>query len=456
MRAASGASGGNASSARPAGLRAKSVGVSSIWEGPFVGCVAPPRVRRGQEVPAVAFRPEVEGPIQKCALMTRIYLDNAATTATRPEAIETMLPFLSQRYANPSSPHSSGQFVRTALEDARERTAAAIGAKPTEIVFTGGGSEADNLAIFGIMDAHAEKGNGFVTCAIEHHAVLHAADALRRRGDDVTVLPVDAEGFVDPEALRAAISDRTVLVSIMHANNEIGTIEPIHALAGIAHERGALFHTDAIQTVGHIPIDVAALGVDALTMSAHKFEGPKGVGALYLKRGVRIRPRVVGGGQEFSKRAGTENVAGIVALATALELAVAELTGYLNNTTRLRDRFVDSVRTAIKHTAVNGPLSERLANNASLRFEGCDASALMMALDGEGIEVSTGSACTSGSLEASHVLTAIGLRPESARGTVRFSLGRTTTSQDIDAVLSTLPGIISRLRRISGAFAAGG
>lgn len=387
--------------------------------------------------------------------MTRIYLDNAATTAVRPEALEAMLPFLTQRYANPSSPHSSGQAVRRALDDAREKTAAAIGAqKPHEIVFTGGGSEADNLAIFGIMDAHADRGRGFVTCAIEHHAVLHAADALRRRGDHVTVLGVDADGMVDPEALRDALDDTTVLVSIMHANNEIGTIQRIKELAAIAHGRGALFHTDAIQTAGHVDIDVAELGADALSISAHKFEGPKGIGALYVKRGTRVRPRVVGGGQEYGKRAGTENVAGIVALATALDLAIRELDDEAPRIAALRDRLIDGACGKNTATALNGSRAQRLPNNASIRFEGADASGIMIALDIAGVEVSTGSACTSGSLEPSHVLTAIGVPPEKARGTVRFSLGRTTTRAEIDAVVDALPPIIEKLRGVaSGATA---
>lgn len=387
--------------------------------------------------------------------MDRIYLDNAATTATRAEAIDAMMVFLRDRYANPSSPHSSGQVVRRGLDEARERTAAAIGAKPTELVFTGGGSEADSLAIFGIMDAYAERGNGFITSAVEHHAVLHAADVLRRRGADVTVLGVDAAGLVDGAALREALTDRTVLVSIMHANNEIGTIAPIVRLAELAHERGALFHTDAIQTVGHLPIDVRALGVDALTMSAHKFEGPKGVGALYVKRGVRVRPRIVGGSQEFGKRAGTENVAGIAGLSTALDLAVRELADVAPRVSAMRDRLIDALTAAVPDCALNGVRFDRLPNNASIRFAKCDASAVMMALDVEGVEVSTGSACTSGSLEPSHVLTAIGLAPESARGTVRFSLGRTSTNEEISLVIELIPGIVERMRRVAGSMVAG-
>jgi cysteine desulfurase len=387
--------------------------------------------------------------------MARIYLDNASTTAVRSEAVEAMLPFLTEHFANPSSPHADGQAARAALDGARQRTADAIGAKPDEIVFTGGGSEADSLAIFGIMERAAGRGKGFVTSAIEHHAVLHAGDALSRRGADVTVLPVDGEGFVDPEALRSALDDRTVLVSIMHANNEIGTIQRVRELAEIAHERGALFHTDAVQAIGKIPVDVNRLGVDALSLSAHKFDGPKGVGALYVRRGVAVEPRIFGGKQEHALRAGTENVAGIVGLAVAIGLAVDEMGERSPRLAALRDRLVDSVLAGVERSALNGPRNGRLPGIASVRFGGCDGSAIVMALDVEGVAVSTGSACTSGSLEPSHVLSAIGLSPDEARATVRVSLGRTTGTGEIDVMVRLLPGIIERMRRIAGAFAVG-
>jgi cysteine desulfurase len=387
--------------------------------------------------------------------MARIYLDNASTTAVRSEAVEAMLPFLTEHFANPSSPHADGQAARAALDGARQRTADAIGAKPDEIVFTGGGSEADSLAIFGIMERAAGRGKGFVTSAIEHHAVLHAGDALSRRGADVTVLPVDGEGFVDPEALRSALDDRTVLVSIMHANNEIGTIQRVRELAEIAHERGALFHTDAVQAIGKIPVDVNRLGVDALSLSAHKFDGPKGVGALYVRRGVAVEPRIFGGKQEHALRAGTENVAGIVGLAVAIGLAVDEMGERSPRLAALRDRLVDSVLAGVERSDLNGPRNGRLPGIASVRFGGCDGSAIVMALDVEGVAVSTGSACTSGSLEPSHVLSAIGLSPDEARATVRVSLGRTTGTGEIDVMVRLLPGIIERMRRIAGAFAVG-
>jgi len=381
--------------------------------------------------------------------MPRIYLDNAATTPLRAEALDAMLPFLRGDYANPSSTHSSGQRARHALDVAHETVAAAIGAKPSEIIFTGSGSEADCLAIFGIMDANRARGNHFVTSAIEHHAVLHAADALAKRGARISVLPVDADGFVDADALRDAIGDDTVLVSIMHANNEIGTIQRLKQLAAIARERGALVHTDAIQTVGHVPVDVSDLGVDALSLSAHKFEGPKGMGALYLRKSVACTPLIVGGGQENGKRAGTENVAGIVGLSTALACAMDELSEFEARASRLRDRLADGALASIAGSARNGPRAQTLPGIANLRFDRVDAQTVVIALDQEACDVSTGSACTSGALEPSHVLTAIGLTPAQARGSIRFSLGRSTAAQDIERLLVVLPGIIERLRTLS-------
>jgi cysteine desulfurase len=403
----------------------------------------------------------------------RVYLDNAATTALRPEALAAMQPLLGPDFANPSSPHSSGQRVRRLLDEARERTAAALGARPAEIIFTGSGSESDCLAIFGILDAHGRGGRGrFITSTTEHHAVLHAADALRDRGHPVTIVPVDSEGFVDEAALAAALRETraqergtasagitsagTTLVSIMHANNEIGTIQRIARLSAIAREHGALFHTDAVQTVGHIPIDVAELGVDALTFSAHKFEGPKGVAALYLRSDVRATPLVYGGGQEGGHRAGTENVAGIVGLSVALELATRDIVEQATATAALRDRFIEGVLSAVPASALNGSRRERLPNNASLRFAHIEGQTVVLALDIAGFEVSTGSACTSGSLEPSHVLTAIGLDAEAARGTVRFSLGRTTVASDIARLSEHLPGTIEKLRALTGALVVGG
>lgn len=386
--------------------------------------------------------------------MQRIYLDNAATTATRQEAVEAMLPFLTEHYANPSSPHARGQAARSALDAARERTAAALGAPPREIVFTGGGSESVSLAILGIME-NGDARDGFVTAATEHHAVLHAAEALARKGARVTVLSVDASGLVDPGVLSAAVDDRTKLVSIQHANNETGTIQPIEALARVAHERGALFHSDAIQSVGKIAVDVRALGVDLLSLSAHKFEGPKGVGALFVRDGVRLEPRVFGGAQERSIRAGTENVAGIAGAATALALAVDEMPAAAALAGALRDRLELGLGSATGGCAINGATAPRLPGISSVRFAGCDGAQIVVALDVEGIDASTGSACTSGSLEPSHVLTALGLDAAAARSTVRFSLCRTTTAAEVDVMLGLIPGIIGRMRRFAAALAAG-
>jgi cysteine desulfurase len=393
-----------------------------------------------------------------------VYLDNAATTALRSEALDAMLPFLRAEYANPSSPHSSGQRARRALDDARERTSAAIGARPAEIVFTGSGSEADNLALFGIVAAGAGGGH-LIISAIEHHAVTHAADVLRTRGHRVTTLPVDHEGLVSEDALAEALTTGAfeeratkvkTLVSVMHANNEIGTIERVSRLAAVAHAHGALFHADAVQTVGHIGVDVKALGVDTLSLSAHKFEGPKGVGALYVRSGVQPVSLVHGGGQEGGRRAGTENVAGVVGLSVALELAARDVERQAAATSALRDELIENVLARIPGSALNGSREERLPNNASLRFDGIDGQTVVLGLDVAGFEVSTGSACTSGSLEPSHVLTATGLDAIQARGTVRFSLGRGTTKADITSLLSHLPGIIERLRLLSDALVLGG
>ena len=382
--------------------------------------------------------------------MKTVYLDNAATTAVRPEALESMLPLLRGDFANPSSAHASGQRARNALDQARLKTARALGAAPKEIVFTGGGSEADCLALFGIVEARGIQ--RLITSAIEHHAVLHAADALRERGVSVSVLPVNRDGFVELGTLERALDEGTsppTLVSIMHANNEIGTIQGVSAFAKLAHARGAFFHTDAVQSVGHIELDVRALGVDALSLSAHKFEGPKGVGALYVREGMRVTPRVYGGGQESGMRAGTENVAGIAGLAVALDLAVQELASERPRIEALRDRLIDGVLKSIPGAALNGSRERRLPNNANLRFDRIEAHTLVLGLDVAGFEASTGSACTSGSLDPSHVLTAIGTSGPAARGALRFSLGRQTQPQDIDRLLDVLPGIISKLRALS-------
>lgn len=384
------------------------------------------------------------------AQMERLYLDNAATTATRPEVVEAMLPFFGEEFANPSSPHHSGQRVRRALAAARKRVAEILHARPDEIVFTSGGSESDNLAIFGAMIGAFSRAH-FITTSIEHHAVLHAANALRARGHQVSVLPVDRDGLVHSEDLRTALRDTPAVVSIMHANNEIGTVQDIAQLAEIAHERGALFHTDAVQSVGHMPVNVEAYRVDMLSLSAHKFEGPKGVGAIFVRRGTTLEPLIHGGGQESGRRSGTENVPGAIGLATALDLAHAELASEAPRLAELRDALIDGVLARVVGAACNGSRSARLPNNVNLRFEGIEGDTLVVGLDLAGIEASTGSACSTGSLEPSHVLTALGLDAGSARGSLRLSLGRTTTRAQIERVVDVLAPLVERLRGLSPA-----
>ncbi|HXW51519.1 MAG TPA: aminotransferase class V-fold PLP-dependent enzyme [Candidatus Acidoferrales bacterium] len=380
--------------------------------------------------------------------MERVYLDNAATTATRPEVLAAMLPYFGEEFANPSSPHHRGQRVRRALAQARRKIAESLHAEPDEIVFTSGGSESDNLAIFGSLTGSFARAH-FVTTSIEHHAVLHAADALRARGHRVTILAVDREGVVDPNELRAALDGTPAVVSVMHGNNEVGTLQDIARLAAVAHERGAIFHTDAVQTVGHIPVDVSALAVDLLSLSAHKFEGPKGIGALVVRRGLPLAPLIFGGGQESGRRSGTENVPGAIALSIALELAVKELPDTGPRVGRLRDALIDGVLAHVQGAACNGPREARLPNNVNLRFDGIEGDTLVVGLDLAGIEVSTGSACSTGSLEPSHVQSALGLEAAKARGAIRLSLGRTTTEAQIDRVMEVLPPLVERLRALS-------
>jgi cysteine desulfurase len=360
-----------------------------------------------------------------------------------------MLPFLEEQYGNPSSIYDTGRTARQALDRARDRIALIIGASPREIVFTSGGSEADNLAIKGAAFALRGRGSHIITSAIEHHAVYNPCHYLEKQGFRITVLPVDADGLVDPAAVEAALTPETILVSIMHANNEIGTIQPIAEIGKILRERKILFHTDAVQTVGHIPVNVQELGVDLLSLSAHKFYGPKGVGALYVRRGVRLDPLVHGGAQEHNRRAGTENVAGIVGMAEALALAAEEMDKEAQRQRELRDRLIDGIMDRIPHTRLNGHPKERLPGNVSVCFEFIEGEALLLNLDMHGIAASSGSACTSGSLEPSHVLLALGLPHEIAHGSLRMTLGRGTTAADIDTVLEVLPGIVDKLRQMS-------
>jgi cysteine desulfurase len=380
--------------------------------------------------------------------VNRIYLDHAATTPVRPEVLEAMLPHFTANGYNPSSMHAEGRNARAALDLARERVGAVLGCKPKEIAFTGSGTEADNLAIVGVARAlrRAGRAGRIVTMRIEHHAVLHACDVLREEGHAVTILEVDSNGRVDAGAFAEALKDDTILAAVMYANNEIGTVEPIPELARLARARGVFFLADAVQAPGQLPIRVDELGVDLLAISAHKFYGPKGVGALYVREGTPLVPIVQGGGQESGRRSGTENLAGIVGLAAALELAEAERPQYMQRVTELRDRFEATLLRTIPEIAINGKASARLPNNASVAFAGLEAEPLLIRLDLEGVAASAGSACAAGSLEPSHVIAALGLSERAWRGTVRFSLGRTTTAEEVDWVAALLPPIVEAQR----------
>ncbi len=380
--------------------------------------------------------------------MKRIYMDHAATTPVRPEAWEAMLPYFSTEFGNPSSVYSWGRSARKALDSARDKVAALLGASASEIVFTSGGSEGANLAIKGVAWADQNKGKHIITSAIEHHAVLDTVLWLETQGFEVTILPVDEYGLVDPAQVEAALRPDTILVSIMHANNEVGTIQPISEIGALVRARGVRFHTDAVQTAGALDLNVDALNVDLLSISAHKFYGPKGVGALYVRKGVRLHPLIHGGGQEKRRRAGTENVAGIVGLAKAFELAQEEREAESARLQKLRDRLIEGLL-QIPHTRVNGSLERRLPNNVSVCFEFIEGESLLLNLDLRGIAASSGSACTSGSLDPSHVLLAMGLSHEIAHGSLRLTLGRENTEADVDFVLQEIPGIVERLRAMS-------
>ncbi len=391
----------------------------------------------------------------------RIYLDHAATTPLDPRVLEAMLPYLTAITGNPSSVHREGREARKGLDRARREVAAVLGARPAEIVFTASGSEADALAIRGVVEAAPIRLPHVVTTAIEHHAVLHTVQDLARRGRcRATYVPVDAEGFVDPEAVAAAVTDDTVLVSVMYANNEVGTIEPVAEITRAVKRCNprALVHTDAVQAAGALDLNVNRLGVDLLALAAHKFYGPKGVGALYVRDGVRLAPLVLGGAQERNRRAGTENVAGAVGLATALRLAYEELDARNRHCARLRDRLLHEIPARIPGVRVNGPSAgaARLPNNVNCSIAGVEIEALLLGLDLAGIAASNGSACTAGSLEPSHVLTAMGLPEELARNSLRLTLGKDTSEAEIERVLSVLPPLIARLRAATApALAAG-
>lgn len=382
--------------------------------------------------------------------MKRIYMDHAATTSTDVEVVEAMKPFFTQKYGNPNSIHSFGQEAREAVEEAREKIARLIGANPSEIVFTAGGTEADNYAIKGIAWANQKKGNHIITSQIEHHAVLHSCQFLEKHGFKVTYLKVDKYGLIDPEDVKKAITDQTILVTIMHANNEIGTIEPIKEIGKIVKEAGIYFHTDSVQTTGHIPIEVNDLGVDMLSISGHKLYGPKGVGALYLRKGTKIVNLIDGGAQEKNRRAGTENVTGMVGLGKAVELSEKRLAGgEVDKVVKLRDKLITGIMDQIENVRLNGHSTNRLPGNVNICFEFIEGESMLLNLDMKGVAASSGSACTSGSLEPSHVLLAIGLPPEIAHGSLRLTLGKDNTEEDIDYVLDILPKIIEKLRALS-------
>jgi len=380
----------------------------------------------------------------------RIYLDYNATTPTSDPVIERMLEALRTEPGNPSSVHHFGQRAKAVLDDARTSVARLLGADPSEVIFTSGGTESDNLALRGAAGAlEATSRRHLIASAIEHEAVLNTITALGRRGWRTTLLPVNASGVVSPDALREAIADDTAIVSVMHANNEVGTIQPIAELAAIAHEHGALFHTDAVQSVGKVPVHVKALGVDLLSLSAHKFYGPKGVGALWVRRGVRLSTPVTGGKQERGRRAGTENVPGIAGLGVAAILAGQSMSTESARLGALRDALEQGVLTAVAGTVVNAAGSPRVANTTNISFERIEAESLLIALDLDGIAVSTGSACSSGTLEPSHVLKAMGLSPHRAQSSIRFSLGASTTDGDIARVISVMPRVVDRLRALT-------
>ncbi len=381
--------------------------------------------------------------------MRKVYLDNAATTALSPKVLEKMMPYLTDIYGNASSPHSFGQTARIGVEHAREQVARAINADPSEIVFTGCGTESDNTVLFGVAERYAKKGDHIITTNVEHHAILHSCAALEKKGIKVTYLPVDNDGLVTPGQVRDAITDKTILVSVMFANNEVGTIMPIPEIAAVCHEKGVLFHTDAVQAAGHIPIDVKAMGIDMLSISGHKFHGPKGVGVLYERKGIRLPSYIIGGEQEKGRRAGTENVAGIVGLGEALELAVTNMSETSARMTRMRDRLIEGIEATIPEVKLNGHRTKRLPNNVNFSIKYIEGESILLMLDMAGIAASSGSACTSGSLDPSHVLLALGLTHEVAHGSVRMTLGDDTTDEDIDYVLETLPKVAHRLRAMS-------
>jgi cysteine desulfurase len=389
--------------------------------------------------------------------MEPIYLDHAATTPVHPEVVEAMLPYLTQRAGNPSSVYGWGREARRGLDDAREQIAAVLGCRPQELLFTSGGTEADNAAIKGAAFAARARGsaaNQIITTEVEHHAVLHTCEWLEQFGFETTYLPVDRHGRVDPAAVAAAITERTVLISVMYANNEVGTVQPIAEIGRIARARKVPFHTDAVQAGGALDLNVNRLSVDMLSLSAHKFYGPKGVGLLYVRSGTRWQPQQQGGAQERNRRGGTENTAGVAGMAKALELAYANLEQNNAYQAGLRDRLIEGVLGAIPESELTGHPTERLPNSASFVFKYVEGESILLSLDVKGIYASSGSACTSGALEPSHVITALGYPPEVARGSLRLTVGMDNTAEQIERVLAELPPAIASLRSLSPAFAA--
>jgi len=379
----------------------------------------------------------------------RIYLDYAATTPTDPEVVEAMLPYYSERFGNPSSIYSLGQEAKSAIENAREKIASLLGAKREEIIFTSGGTESNNFALKGIVYANENKGNHIITSVIEHHAIIAPCKFLEKRGFDVTYLPVDKYGLINPDDVRKAITNKTILISIAHSNNEVGTIEPIEKIGKIAQEYDIYFHTDAVQSFGHIPVDVNDLNVNLLSISAHKLYGPKGVGAIYIRKGTKLTSFLHGGDQERRRRASTENVPAIVGFGKAVEIARDRMNKEAKQLEALRDKLIKGIFEKIDHVRLNGHPAQRLPNNVNVAFEFVEGESMLLNLDMEGIAASTGSACSSASLEPSHVLLALGLPHEIAHGSLRFTFGRYTRNEDIDYVLEVLPKIVEKLRSMS-------
>jgi len=383
-------------------------------------------------------------------MQKNVYLDNAATTMVRPEVVEAMLPWYTERYGNASSLYRFAQEAHKALEDARASVASCIGAEPSEIVFTGGGSEGDNMALRGVAKAYAKKGRHMITTAVEHHAVLHTLEGMENEGKiTLTVLPVDEYGLVTAEQVAEAIGEDTILVSVIFANNEVGTIMPIAQIGAACRAAGVLFHTDAVQAVGHVPVNVEEMHIDLLTLAAHKFHGPKGVGALYVKKGVRLPPLITGGGQERGKRAGTENVPGIIGLYKALALQTEHMAETSPRVQALRDRLIAGITERIPEVKLNGHPTLRLPNNVNVSIRYIEGESILLMLDLNGVAASSGSACTSGSLDPSHVLLAMGLPHEIAHGSLRLTLSEFTTHEEVDYVLEVLPEIVARLRAMS-------